>query len=116
MHKSFGMGRPKGASNKRSAELRERLVGEMKHRYGIDNYDPVICLAEIACDVSNPLEVRAAAHRAVAPYIHAQLKQVELTGADGGAIEFRHTLLDRIMKTLDHTPIKDAVLVEEQGG
>lgn len=94
-------GREPGTANKPKNDLRERLQQRIKQLYGIDNYDPLVALAEIACDPNNPVELRAASHRAIAPYVRPQLKQVELTGVDGGPIETRNLLIEGIVQALE---------------
>lgn len=97
-----GRGRPPESPNRVNSDLLEMLQQAMKLRYGLDRYDPVVALAEIACDSSNPVEIRMNAHAKVAPYVRAQLKQVEITGANGGAIEVKTSLIDVITASLDH--------------
>lgn len=94
-------GRPKGSLNRSNVDLIEYLQSRMKELYGLDRYDPVVAMAVIACDVNNPVDLRLAAHKAVAPYVRPQLKQVEITGADGGAIEVRTSLIDVITASLE---------------
>ena len=113
-----GPGRPHGAFNRSTKELVERIQKTMKQRYGIDNYDPVIAIAEIACDVTNPLEIRLLAHSKVAPYVRPQLKQIELTGAEGGPLEIKHSVADELLalmvgdKTGELAKVIDSVATE----
>lgn len=96
-----GPGRPKGSPNRSNPELLQKLQVCMKERFGLDNYDPAIALAEIACDQSNPLDLRLRAHSAILPYVRAQLKAVEVSGPDGAPIEVKNTLVEKIIDSFD---------------
>lgn len=90
-------GRPPGKTLALYQNLRGRITKAMKVRYGIDDYDPVIALAEIACDPSNPLDTRAAAHARIAQYLYPALKQVEVSGPGGGPIETKNLVVDALL-------------------
>lgn len=94
-------GRKPGSPNKGTRDLQERMQAAVLERCGLADYDPVIELAIIANDKSNPVEVRGSAHKSVAPYIHAQRKAVEVTGAGGEPIEMKISLIDRIVSALE---------------
>lgn len=65
-------GRVKGTPNKKSFELCE-LIAEK-----LPDYDPVLSMALLANDESLPLELRIDLHKAVAPFMRAKLKMVEI--------------------------------------
>ncbi len=62
--------------------------------------NPVEALAEMAFDEENPIDLRLRAMSDFAKYGNAQLKAVEITGADGGAIEVNHELKGKVMDVL----------------
>jgi hypothetical protein len=53
------------------------------------NYHPIMEMVRIACDETNPVELRAKMHKAIAPYVSPKLKAVEITGDDGGPLQHR---------------------------
>tara|TARA_R110000868_G_scaffold189281_1_gene432158 strand:+ start:1557 stop:1889 length:333 start_codon:yes stop_codon:yes gene_type:complete len=85
-----------------------RLLSMMQHvlveKFGKQwgDYDPVVQLALIGCDTTNPVDIRLVAHSRVAKYIHAELKQIELTGEDGAPIQFQMALADRLVQVIEH--------------
>lgn len=99
--KGLEPGRKYGSVSRRTIELRERLQAHMQTKYNIENYDPVIALAEMAEDTTAPLDLRAACHKAILPYVHAQIKAIELSGPDGGAIEVKTNLVNQVAAVLD---------------
>ena len=90
-----GAGRPKGAANKKTAEIANKAAEEgvtplevmlenMRYHY------------ELSQDASHGVDLvmgyRKAAQECAkdaAPYIHPKLSSTELTGKDGGPMEFR---------------------------
>lgn len=84
-----------------------RLLAKIQdhlHRKAVKNgkdYDPVVALAEIANDLSHPIEVRVVAHSKVARYVHAEVRPVEAThNDDQGVIEAKVTILDAIVEAV----------------
>jgi hypothetical protein len=69
--KREGAGRPKGSRNAYNREM-ERLLKDRMKELGHDDYDPVVCMAEIALDTSNPVELRFKAHAEVAQYVRSK--------------------------------------------
>lgn len=84
--KRDGAGRPKGAPNKASAE-RAAAVAE-------SGQTPVDFMLEVMRDRSKEHAVRLDAAKAVAPYIHPKLANIEHTGKGGGAININITQED----------------------
>lgn len=66
-------GRRKGALGKDKAALRDLVESKFP------GWDPVIAMAEIATTTMDP-ELRLAACKEVAQYIHAKLRSTEVTG------------------------------------
>ncbi len=63
--------------------------------------NPVEALAEIAFDKDYPIDLRYRALSDFAKYGNAQVKAVEISGPDGGAIEVKHELKSKVMQALD---------------
>lgn len=86
-------GRQKGTPDRRSLIVREtfdRIVA--KHG------DPLEALAEMAFDPQYDISIRQNSMKEVVKYGYAQLKSIEISGKDGGAIEVetRMQLIDQI--------------------
>jgi len=93
-------GRKPGVKNRGPAELVERMQREMKEKFGIEKYDPVIALAEIANTLTNPLDIRTTAHKEAAKYIRPQLKAVEITGDIDVHMEAKMQIVDKLFGAL----------------
>lgn len=83
--KRAGAGRPKGARNAVNREMEELLKARMAE-LGYEDYDPVVCMAEIAQDTSNSIELRFKAHAEVAQYVRAK-KRFEEPAASEQKVE-----------------------------
>jgi len=79
-----GAGRPKGARNKRTEE-QEAAIKE-------SGLSPLEFLTSVYRDEDAALDTRIDAAKAAAPYVHAKLSSVELSGKDGEAIEMATTI------------------------
>jgi hypothetical protein len=90
-HKKSG-GRPLGVPNKE----RRELFDMMAEKY--PDYNPVISMIEIARDYNNEIDLRFQAHKEVAKYVFPQLKAVEFSGTNGGAMEIHITYGDDLIK------------------
>lgn len=84
---SAGAGRPKGSINKRSKELLELLEQKPNWQHPID------FLTDVYLDSSKDINLRVKAATDVLPYITPKLKQIEITGEDGGPISTQYTWL-----------------------
>lgn len=91
-------------------EVREQLFELIRRKveevHGVTEYDPVVAMALIATDESvrgavglgpagNPLlgvQTVLKAHGEVARYVHPTVKQIELTGKDGGPVQVKSGL------------------------
>lgn len=82
----------KKSRSEATLEAYERAVA----RFG----NPVEALAEIAFDDGNPIDLRLRALTDFAKYGNAQLKSVEISGPDGGAIEVKHGLKEQVLAQL----------------
>lgn len=74
-----GSGRKAGSPNKKTAEL-QAAVAE-------SGMTPLEYLLEVMRDSSQEPKQRLIAAQSAAPYIHAKLSSIEMSGPDGGAIE-----------------------------
>ena len=73
-------GRKKGTPNKASADLLQLI----RDHVGVQEYHPVLAMAEIANDVDMSIETRTAMHKEVARYDSPQLKAIEHTAGEEG--------------------------------
>lgn len=74
-----GSGRKPGTPNKKTAEL-QKAVEE-------SGLTPLAYMLQVMRDETEEAPRRLTAAQAAAPYVHAKLSSVELTGKDGGALE-----------------------------
>lgn len=72
-------GRVAGTPNKRTADVMGRLEAL--------GCDPLEGLAKIATDATTDTTLRARVLADLLPYLYPKRKSLELTGADGGAVE-----------------------------
>lgn len=84
--KRLGAGRKKGVPNKRTQELQAEVEAS--------GVTPLEFLLQIMRDGVNEPKDRMAAAIAAAPYVHAKLAAVEITGKDGGPVVVAATTLD----------------------
>jgi hypothetical protein len=82
--RTSGQGRPKGALNKRTLDVIEKLA--------VERCDPIAGMARIAMNEKNPVELRARMFAELAQYVAPKRKAMEHSG-DVGMIE---ALLARI--------------------
>jgi len=82
-----GAGRKKGSPNKKTAEV-QKAVEE-------SGITPLDYMLQVMRDAINEPKERLSAAIAAAPYVHAKLSSVELTGKDGGAVEI--TTIERVI-------------------
>lgn len=74
-----GAGRPAGASNKRTIEQVEAIAAS--------GMTPLEYLTSVYQDVGAEESKRIDAAKAAAPYVHAKMSSVELSGPDGDPLE-----------------------------
>jgi hypothetical protein len=74
-----GAGRPKGAANVKTIEQVEAIRAE--------GLTPLEYLTSVYRDHNADENKRIDAAKAAAPYVHAKLSSVELSGPDGGPLE-----------------------------
>ena len=77
-------GRIQGTPNKKTSELCD-LIAEK-----LPGYDPVVTMALLANDESLPLELRIDLHKAVAPFMRAKLKMLEITDRGAPMVRIRN--------------------------
>jgi hypothetical protein len=75
-----GAGRPKGVPNKRTSVQAQAAAAT-----GIT---PLAFLLKVMRDSNKALDMRIDAAKAAAPYMHSRLASVEVSGKDGGPIQF----------------------------
>lgn len=92
-----GPGRPPQATLALLKNIRVNVARAMKHKFAVVDYEPILAIAEIGCDISNPVDIRLNAHKSICPYFYPQLKQVEVTGANGGPIEHKMSMADELI-------------------
>lgn len=82
--KRLGAGRKKGEPNKRTAEAQDnaKATGIMPLEY----------LLTVMRDAGGDPRTRLSAAMAAAPYVHAKLSSIEVSGADGGPIDHSLTV------------------------
>jgi len=73
-----GSGRKPGSPNKKTAELQSAVAAS-----GIT---PLDYMLEVMRGVKNDMRTRLAAAQSAAPYVHAKLSSVELSGPEGSDI------------------------------
>jgi hypothetical protein len=87
--------------------LLARLQAMMEDKYGIENYDPLVRavdLVEQAFKRKIVTEIEVAdIHIKVTPYIHAKIRQIDLTGGEdeNGPKPVKLELLTRLKEALD---------------
>ena len=74
-----GAGRKPGVPNKRTAETQQAVEES--------GLTPLEYMLSVMRDVGQDEQRRLAAANMAAPYVHAKLSSMELTGKDGGALE-----------------------------
>lgn len=75
-----GAGRKKGSPNKKTAELQKKVAET--------GLTPLEVMLNIMRNTSDE-RLQLTAAQAAAPYVHAKLSSMELTGKDGGALEIK---------------------------
>ena len=78
-----GAGRPAGAANVRTREIANAIV---------EGLTPLEYLTSVYRDPAVDEARRIDAAKAAAPYVHAKLSSMELTGKDGGPVETVETI------------------------
>jgi hypothetical protein len=73
--RTSGQGRPKGALNKRTVEVIEKLAAL--------DCDPIAGMALIAMDEKNPVELRGRMYSELAQYVAPKRKAMEHSADDG---------------------------------
>lgn len=99
-------------------EVRDKLFDLIRRKvlevHGLEEYDPVVAMALIACDEriaaevgtgpsGNPLlgiQVVLKAHGEVARYVHPTVKQVELSGPGGEPLAVRSGLAQEVAELM----------------
>lgn len=85
-----GAGRKKGTPNKKTAELQAKV-----EQSGLT---PLEYMLQIMRDELQEPRTRLAAAQSAAPYVHAKLSSVEVSGKDGGAIQTETEITIRLVE------------------
>lgn len=81
------------------AKIQDDLM-RRKIKGGAD-YDPVVAMAQIANDLTHPVEVRLLAHAKVAKYIHSEMRPTEVNPEDDQSVaESKVLILDAIVEAV----------------
>jgi len=72
----------------------------------VKDYDPVEQMAICAVSKSVPLGLRITCHKEVAEYIYAKKRSHVVTGEDGGPLEVRMRLVDRLLQVIEPKQIE----------
>lgn len=92
-------GRKKGTPNKVTVDLLERMQ-EVAAKRGVENFHPVVAMAEIALDPEWPMEIRSRMYSESSKYVAPQRKAVEHSGPGGEPIEVKLDFVDKIVGAL----------------
>jgi len=84
-----GSGRKKGSPNKVTAEKRAAIAAS--------GLTPLDYMLTVMRDETEEVQRRLSAAQSAAPYVHAKLSSVEVSGKDGGPVEIT-TITRRIIK------------------
>lgn len=84
-----GAGRKKGSPNKVTAEKRAEIAAS--------GLTPLEYMLKVMRDEDEDSHRRLSAAQAAAPYVHAKLSSIEVSGKDGGPVEIT-TITRRIVK------------------
>jgi hypothetical protein len=76
-------GRKAGTPNRRTSQLAAMLADAVG-----EDFDPVVKLAQIACHPDTPIDLQVRCLDSIAPYVRPRLKNSEISGPDGGALQF----------------------------
>lgn len=76
---------PGGSRKGRPNKPKLVLLSALQRKFGKE-WNPVVKMAEIAEDESNPVELRAQMYKEVAQYVEPKRKAIEVTGPEGGPI------------------------------
>lgn len=87
--------------------MREVLQEHMMKHFGMEGWDPILRLAEIAENSTTPIDLKIASLKAIAPYVAPQLKAVDLKVS--GEVGVRHQLISKLAQALDNASLEDAL-------
>lgn len=95
-------GRKKGVPNKASIERAAAIAAS--------GLTPVDFLLGVMRDDKKELATRIDAGKAVAPYVHPKLANIEVTGKDGGPLEVRVVQFSNPAKQLGSKAVSNAIV------
>lgn len=85
----------KSGATKRNSKINLKAVAEVLADKGLD---PTVALVEIIQSGKLDPEVQVRVLSTLLEYVHSKKKSVEITGADGGAIQVEHVSDDVLLK------------------
>ena len=97
------VGRQKGTPNRATVDLAERIRAAVQKatRGKVKDYDPIEQMAICAVQKSTPLGLRITCHKEVAEYIYAKKRSVTVGAEEGGPMEVRMRLMDRLLEKIE---------------
>jgi hypothetical protein len=102
-----GAGRPKGGANQLNDEARRAALA--------GGLSPLQFLLGVMRDEAQPLELRVDAAKASAPFVHARLQAVSVSGPEGGPLQVETpTVLDAQLLTWDERQKMREILTAAQ--
>ena len=110
---SSGGSRP-GAGRRKGATTRLNDVARAKAAEG--GITPLEYLLELLRDGATPREIRIDVAKAAAPYMHAKLQAVELTGKDGGSIKADVRMIELVAQPIPLGMLETAADGDEGDG
>lgn len=69
----------------------------------IDDYDPAVELAKISVDTTIPIDIRAAAHARILPYLHSAKAPIKQEVSINQMIE-QNTMVEALVQMMAHIP------------
>ena len=102
-------GRQTGTRNRQTMDLHERIrlaVNEAT-KGRVKDYDPIEQMAIASMDKKVPLGLRITCHKEVEEYIYAKKRSIQVTDTEGGPLEVRIKLVDRLLAAIEPPVIID---------
>jgi hypothetical protein len=84
----FVRGKPKTGGRKKG--VLNKVTAEREAEIAASGLTPLEYMLRVLRDSKAPDERRDEMAKAAAPYVHPRLAAVEMTGRDGGPLQFRH--------------------------
>jgi hypothetical protein len=72
----------------RSQLLQEKLQEFISERHGLNDWDPILAMADIALTDGVPLRIKVDCLKEISQYIHAKRKAIDVNAGEGTKINF----------------------------